>query len=1037
MVSLPVQDKVLAMMRSVRRGLATLAPCSLILCSLASALGQFVPVPGQLTDTIPSQAYFRAINDLYRGEYRDALQILNRETRGAIRIGVTERWIDSICYHAAWGEVLYHAGQPELALKQFDQACSLFLLDPKWMLQVKFNADPRADTNLARTTVPWGTSTRQFTLGNVSETMSIQIGDDFATQNQVVQQGGVLRQLQMWQINVMEIVRSTALAIRRRNELLGPLAAHDPISREMVNSLSGGIAPPNHWSNAWADLQLGLAYAGQGNLDQANSLLRRSERLAGRLDHPLTCVALLEQGRLAMEAGKSDLADRLFAEASYSAYFYEDAGVIDEAFRLASQNRLASPNPEPNPAIDNAAAWARRERFDHIFARLSFARADEWMNVGNWREAAAALQTGQSRLRDARAGLLGNWSEYLEARVLAELGKPTAINVLNEALANQISMSNRMLQLRLADEWFDQRQLRASSANDVYRQLLSDPLAADWAFRPLETMALMKTPLDGSFDRWLVALQERKDKLAALEVTDLAKRRRYFSSLPLGGRMSALRETLESPNNALTPAERTLRDDLLMRYPDYRDVLQSGMQIQSQLRAQWKPEMSKDDQQQLAKLWQKWSDNLVDREGLLNRMSLSRISNQFGFPQIVSTAELQSVLQPGQAVVVFHETGGGLLGFLITDRASTAWNCGPSGSIARLLSRFLRDLGSSDRNSPLDEKQLESTDWMESGQELFRALFDGSSIDPDSMDELVVVPDGLVWYVPLNALPIKLEDRTVPLTSLSRIRVVPTMGLAFGHAQPWRRIQHTSIVGRELVPGDKDDTKAALLEPLQATMLHRIEFPDPAPVATPVIASLLEELVVLDEFDIDRNDPLAWSPIPNAREGRDGELAAWLSLPMSGPQRLVFAGAHTIAENGGKTSRRRASQTPPGNELFLASCGLMSTGAQTILLSRWRIGGESTLELVREFVQELPRTSAADAWQRCIEVAQEHRLEPALEPRVSLGKVDELPTASHPFFWAGYLLVDSGEPPTPAPLPVANAQAAKDKSLPENPVPRN
>ncbi|WP_148072655.1 tetratricopeptide repeat protein [Bythopirellula goksoeyrii] len=1022
------------MILSLRRSFALLVVCLMSLCWPSISRGQFVP--GLLTETIPSQAYFEAFNDLYRGEYRDALRALNREARGSIRIGVTERWIDAICYHAAWGEVLYHAGQPALALEQFDQACSMFLQDPKWMLQVNFTSDPRPDASLGRTAIPWGTSTRQFILGDIPETLPIQMGDDLATQNQVAQQGGVLRQMQMWQINVMEIVRATSLAIRRRNELLGPLAVHDPISREMVNKLSSGIAPPNHWSNAWADLQLGLAYAGQGNLDQANSMLKRAERLAGRFDHPLTCVALLEQGRLAMEAGKFDLADRLFAEASYSAFYYEDAGVIDEAFRLASQNRLAAPNPEPNPALDNAAAWARRERFDHIFARLCFARAEEWMNSENWREAASTLQTGQARLGDARTGLLGNWSQFLEARVLAELGKPTAINVLNEALANQMAMSNRMLQLQLADRWFDQQQLRASSANDVYGKLLSDPHAVDWAFRPLETMAIMKAPLDGSFDRWLIALLERRDKLAALEVSDLAKRRRFFRSLPLGGRIAALRQTLESPSNTLSPAERTLQHDLLMRFPNYQDLLKSGRQIQNQLREQWKPKMSNEDQQALSKLWKKWSENLAERERLLGKMSLGRTTSQFGFPQIVSIAELQGVLKPGQAVVIFHETAGDLLGFLVTDRASTSWNCGPSGAIARSLSQFLRDLGSGDRNNPINEKQLESTDWMESGQELFHALFDGSSIDPDSMDELVVVPDGLVWYVPLNAIPIKLEDRTVPLTSLSRIRVVPTMGLAFGHAEPWRRVQHSSIIGDELVPGDKDDTKAELLEPLQTAMPNLIELPDPTPVSTPVIASLLDALVVLDEFDIDRNEPLAWSPIPNAREGHDGELAAWLALPLRGPQRMVFPGAHTIAENGGKTSRRRGSQAPPGNELFLASCGLMSTGAQTILLSRWIVGGESTMQLVREFVQELHRTSAADAWQRCIEVAKVIQLEPGLEPRVSLGNVDELPTAEHPFFWSGYLLVDTGEPPLPPPAKSDKEQADKTEAPPEKPVPK-
>jgi hypothetical protein len=305
--------------------------------------------------------------------------------------------------------------------------------------------------------------------------------------------------------------------------------------------------------------------------------------------------------------------------------------------------------------------------------------------------------------------------------------------------------------------------------------------------------------------------------------------------------------------------------------------------------------------------------------------------------------DLQSLLKPGQAVVVFHETGDGLLGFLLTNTASTIWNCGPTGAISKNLSEFLRDLGNHDRNNALDEKQLASTDWHESGQALFHSLFDGSSINPATMKELVVIPDGLVWYVPLAALPIKLDEGIAPLVSHSKIRVVPTMGLAFGRAIPWRRVQHSSIVGSEIVPGDKNEDRAAHLANLQAAMPNLIDLPSPLPASPPVVATALDALVVLDEFDIERDDPLSWSPLPVGRGKDSGTLDAWLSLPPIGPQRLVFAGAHTIAEKGGKTPRRRSNVAPPGSELFLASCGLMSSGAQTVLLSRWRVGGQSTL----------------------------------------------------------------------------------------------
>ena len=60
-------------------------------------------------------------------------------------------------------------------------------------------------------------------------------------------------------VEAQEIVRCTALAIRRRGELLGPLAAHDTVLDNVIAALHARAGPPNHWSEAWLDLQLGLA----------------------------------------------------------------------------------------------------------------------------------------------------------------------------------------------------------------------------------------------------------------------------------------------------------------------------------------------------------------------------------------------------------------------------------------------------------------------------------------------------------------------------------------------------------------------------------------------------------------------------------------------------------------------------------------------------------------------------------------------------------------------------------------------------------
>jgi len=962
------------------------------------------------SDSTPSLAYFRGIEELYEGDYRDAERIFRREANTSIKIGVNNRWIDAICYHAMWGEVLYHQGRLGPALDQFDHACAMFLQYPQWMLRVRFEQEPRVDTSrLRRQKLTWGVSERQFTLGHFPTQMLIGQGS-LQSGNQAAQRGGVIQAAQYWKINVIEVVRATALAIRRRNELLGPLTAHDQISREMVSALSRGGAPPNHWSNAWVQLQLGLAKAGRGKYDAALKHLARSERIQGRFDHPLTGLALLEQGRIHMEKGNTSRAAQLLAEASYSAFYYEDFNVVDDAFRYGSANRLAGGIESVSPALNPAAAWARRERLDHIFARLSFAMTEELFTVGNWGEASTTLQKGQSRLRDAKSGLLGNWSQYLSARLQYQQGYDSAPTSLAQAIEGQILMSPRNFQIGLANLRFDQQQLSARSVVDVYQSLLADPTPADWVYRPLETIAVLKTPHGAAFDRWLAALMSRKDASTALEVTDLAKRRRYHGALAWGGRLAALRDALEAPASTLRPQAIVRRNNLLTKYPFYAQEMKSGQQLQASLRAKWIDGLDKHAQRDLAKSWRDWSASLGRREEMLRLIGLQRVAADPVFPPVQTTAELQSQLRPGQAVVVFHNTSGGLLGFLVTAKGSTHWNCGPMGRLNKPLNEFLRSLGNYDANHNMTPKELQSTTWLAPGEKLFHALFDGSSLDLESTEELVVVPDGIVWYVPLGALPFKREDRMVPLISLSTLRVVPTLGLALGSEVPWRRVQRSGFAGRETIPGDTDEQQDEALAELKAAVPNPRDVPSPAPIPTPQIVPLLETLIVLNPIDLDPTRPLAWSPVGGGRSSKQSTLSDWLTLPQFGPQRVLLPAVHTIAERGGRSSKRRPSQAVAGHELFLASCAMMSTGAQTILLSRWSVGGQSTLDIVREFVQELPHTTAADAWQRSVLVAMEMPIDPDAETRVKASANDPPLTAAHPFFWSGYLLIDTGAP---------------------------
>ena len=966
---------------------------------------------GQIAiSTTPSQGYFLAMEELYQGEYRDAQRSFTYEGRGAMKIGISTRWIDSICYHAMLGETYYHMGLTAQALEQFNLACAMYLQYPNWMLQVTFT-DPRPDVNQMRKPIPWGRSSRNSTLGTFNTQMSIMRGD-LNSANRALQSGGVVQQAEFRQVNVIEIVRTTALAIRRRNELLGPLAPEDATTRALVGALSRGASPPNHWSSAWVDLKLGLAYLGQGQATQAMRSLTRAERVAGRFDHPLTCVSLLEQGRLAMESGKTAEADRLLSEASYSAFHYDDVGIVIEAFRLMALNRLSGPISGTNPMLEPAAAWSRRERYNHLFAQLNLDFAEELMRMNNWEGAAGALKVAQSRMRDAAAGRLGNRSQYLATRVeFAQGGGRKAYQLLDQAVQRQGEVSNRNFQIGLANTWFDSRQLRPRSAVNVYKALLDDPTAADWVFRPLETLATIRTPQASSFDRWIAALLAQKDPQQALEVTDRAKRRHFHGVSTWGGKRESLGKIMEAAQAELSPQQRTNRDALLLRVPDYQDSLQQGRQLREQLQNEWVVGMDKKAWRNLVRVWRNWEDSLQHRDTLLTQLSLDRVPVELSFPPLRDPKFIQGRLQPGRAVLVFHDSPAGMMGFLISSNASTTWNCGPTKKLGNLVTTFLRDIGNFDATSDLTAEQLESQDWLESGQTLYAALLGNSSLEVASLEELIIVPDGLLWYVPFTALPVQSDGELKPLISAAKVRLAPTLGLAVGNEKPWKRVQHSAVVGTGIVPGDEEEEQLQNMQSLNAAVELPIEMPDPLPASAQVFASLIDVLVMLEEQELELSNPLGWLPLPTDRSAANSSLMQWSRLPQDGPQRMIFPGLRTIAERGAKASGRRGDRGgQAGSELFLSSCALMSGGAQTILLSRWRVGGKSTMEITREFVQELPYTSAAEAWQRSVELARELELEPSSEPRIKAGKDNPTFTAAHPMFWSGYLLIDSGAP---------------------------
>src|SRR5690606_36378428 len=111
---------------------------------------------------------------------------------------------------------------------------------------------------------------------------------------------------------------------------------YDALNNQVITVLSKRPVQPNHWTEAWVDAELGCAFVAAGKDVQAKPILEKAIIAAGQYDHPMTAVALLELGRIALNALEYDKATAYFAEASYSAYVYYDPIIIEESLNYAA-----------------------------------------------------------------------------------------------------------------------------------------------------------------------------------------------------------------------------------------------------------------------------------------------------------------------------------------------------------------------------------------------------------------------------------------------------------------------------------------------------------------------------------------------------------------------------------------------------------------------------------------------------------------------------------------------------------------------------
>lgn len=993
--------------------------------------------------THPTAAYDAALALLAEGDLAGAFAQAAGEYDGCTKFG-NQRWIDTIAGAAVVGECQYERGDFVRAVAAYDEALAIAAQHPEWLLALRFPEQPLRPVAAGRVAT-WGRSARNTAPAQLPDVVTIRMQG--ADPQDVLQRGGLLQAPYDLQIRPEPIMQALVIALYRRAEILGPLG-HEAASIDAVaRALARRPAPPNHWSLAWVDVAHGTALWAQGKPDQAAAILARGLTIGQNLDHALTPWALIVLGRIALDADRAAEAARQFEEATYAAAACGDARALEEAFRLAFAAHMLAGTRGVPPTIRAAVdAPLLRDGLDVLRVRLLAMSAEAFAAAGDGRSAAAALkEIPQQVLRGRPApGAAAAEAAYAAAIVgyaAGDVGDGDAN--LDRALAAARARSTRLFQTaRLVELVAGGASLSDRQAETLFASLLGPPSPRDFGIDPLGTLAAVTAPRQEAFDAWIAVAARRgleRANDAVLDPAEAARRDRWLAARHLGGRLVAAERLLTSDPESLGPGLAARRAAIIAARRDLGPLLDTLAQRRTALATAALGPDRPAAPRGPAGAPADWAAYRAAADGLARHvaaLAAGRDAVTIDFPPLTPAAEIRRRLGDRQLILSFHATSRGLTGVLESRDRFMIWDVRQAAGLPAEIAQLARGLCLFDPHGAVGIDKLLASDWRGPAGRIERMLFENSRISlADGVDELVIVPDGWLWYVPFELLPVtsaRADAAAGPrmLGEVCRVRYCPTRSLAVaGFAAP-RLTGPIGVHAGRMARGDDAADVDALRAQLNAAIAPE-RCTTITPGATPfgLAASIFDALAVFDEST-------ATALVPPAA-GKGGlTLADWLTPPAKRPQLVLVPGLQTALADG---LREKSLPLRPGDDLFLPATDLLAAGAHTAVLSRWRVGGGTCADLMTEFAREAtapaadPPDSAAALWRRAVDLVTAGPPDPQREPRLRPHDDDVLPDGRHPFLWAGYMLVDCGSgrvppeqaaPPAAGPAPPAGPRPA-------------
>ena len=982
----------------------------------------------QTARTLPTPNYFRSFARFHEADYRDAARDFRNASSSAYRLG-NQRYVDSICYWTMQAECFYHMGNYAEAITLYEQALNLYVdhQNGNWQNRIHTQAiNVQNDrTAAARARITWGTSNRIKGVANVSDTFQVRFGDLDVVGK--LQQGGVVQDAELRQVFVTEIMRCVSLCLHRRRIIKGPTAKIDPLTSRLVSGLQKGIRGDGSVLGSYNGVCLGIAYASQEEWGKAQQILSRSLTLSGGLDHTLTAIGLLELAYIGLELENDSTAATLAFEASYSAAIFDQYDLVAEALSVGTMLHLKS-NRSVYPPLNNSIAWARSNDANLMEAN-SIVRLAECLSESG------QLNLSQQTLRQT-SQVINRRNTLAQSVIGARVKYVTALNqfLATDFAGGSKSLAAAMDHFRTGSLWIYRLRLTnqlatggatARQVDQLYEVLLHDPTELDWKLDPFEAITFLATPHLASLEVWFESAVARRDMRQAFKIAELTRRHRFFANLPMGGRLMAFRWLLHAPESALSKAATLQRSDFLNRNPDYKQSIARVAELQTLLKdIPLDAEPKSEDGIQRNKLFKELADISAKQETILASMSLRREPAEMVFPPSYTEAQIRYTMRRDQLALVTMATGKGYHVFSLSQNALQYVRFIKNQEMHREVSNWLKAIGGN--QSAVDVKQVTGQAWQESSKAIADVLLSKVLADQwAGIKEIVIVPDGALWYLPFEALLVGKDDDRTLLSEKVNIRYCPTASLAFGGQRPVEELSNMLVTTGNLSPKTELELAnaeyAKLLDPLPESQEWKsVQYP------SSLWGSQIDQLLAWTFVKSAKNAPLQTVLLSTERQKfDDGSINTWMKLPWGAPQHMILPGY----QSPGIALRGRGI----GSDMFLTTTGLMAAGSRTILISRWNTAGKTSFELTGNYAAKIKSDGNLLALAQARKLVRESELDFANEPRLKSNGVEETIKAEHPFFWASSMFLgipDDSEPKIQNTKPKTPSRIEKPQNQP-------